>query len=60
MCESLIHLTSLRRKISYDVESVGGEIDVAIISKGDGFIWTKRKHYFDGDLNPQFLENRNF
>ena len=60
MCESLIHLTSLRRKISYDVESVGGEIDVAIISKGDGFIWTKRKHYFDGDLNPQFLDNRSF
>lgn len=58
MCESLIHLTSLKRKISYDVESVGGEIDVAIISKGDGFVWTKRKHYFDGDLNPQFFENR--
>lgn len=60
MCESLIHLTSLRRKISYDVESVGGEIDVAIISKGDGFIWTKRKHYFNSDLNPQFFENRGF
>jgi len=28
-------------------ETVAGPIDVAIISKGDGLIWIKRKHYFD-------------
>lgn len=36
--------------------TVGGPIDVAIISKGDGFIWIKRKHYFKKELNPQFFE----
>ncbi len=36
-------------------ESVGGPIDVAVISKADGFIWIKRKHYFDPALNPRFL-----
>lgn len=55
MAESLIHITSLKHKVTENIESVGGDIDVAIISKGDGFIWKKRKHYFDIDLNPQFL-----
>ena len=36
--------------------TVGGEIDVAIISKGDGFIWKKRKHYFKSELNPHFFD----
>ena len=36
-------------------ETVGGEVDVAVISKGDGFIWIKRKHYFKPELNPQYL-----
>ena len=58
MCESLIHITSLRRKVEEGLESVGGEIDVAIISKGDGFIWAKRKHYFNPELNPQFFHKR--
>ena len=57
MAESLVSLTSLRRKVSYDLETVGGPIDVAVISKGDGFIWMKRKHYFDPALNPHFFKN---
>lgn len=57
MAESLVNLTSLRRRVSRDQESVGGPVDVAIISKGDGFIWVKRKHYFDSNLNPQFMQN---
>ncbi len=60
MAESLVHLTALKRKITLkDTESVGGPIDVAVISKGDGFIWIKRKHYFTPDLNAQFLANYN-
>lgn len=55
MAESLIHITSLKRKIASDLETVGGDIDVSIISKGDGFIWKRRKHYFDAELNPQFF-----
>lgn len=54
MAESLIYLTYLKRRISSDEESVGGPVDVAIISKGDGFIWIKRKHYFQEKFNPQF------
>lgn len=57
MAESLVHLTSLKRRISMDAETVGGPIDVAVISKGDGFVWIKRKHYFRPELNPFFLAN---
>lgn len=56
LAESLIKITSLKRKVQSDLETVGGPVDVAIITRGDGFIWTKRKHYFDGDLNPQFFK----
>jgi hypothetical protein len=31
---------------------VGGAVDVAVISRGDGFVWLKRKHYFSQELNP--------
>lgn len=55
MAESLVDLTSLKRKASMDIESVSGPIDVALISKGDKFIWVKRKHYFEGKLNPHFF-----
>lgn len=57
MAESLVNLTVFKRKVSKSVETVGGPIDVAIISKGDGFIWSKRKHYFDPKLNQHFFSN---
>ena len=38
MAESLIHDPSLKRKVSNDLESVEGDIDVAIISKSAEFI----------------------
>lgn len=56
MAESLVNLTAFKRKISNDSETVGGPIDVAIISKGDGFVWVKRKHYFDKELNYQYFK----
>ncbi|NMC77529.1 MAG: hypothetical protein GYA60_09600 [Candidatus Methanofastidiosa archaeon] len=57
VAEALVNLTSFKRRVSMDAETVGGPIDVAVISKGDGFIWIKRKHYFDTELNPRFIEN---
>ena len=57
LVESMVSLTHLNRRITTSEEGVGGPIDVAIISKGDGFIWKKRKHCFDPKLNPSFFEN---
>ena len=57
LAESLVSLTALHRKVSRDLEAVGGAIDVAVISKGDGFVWIKRKHYFKPELNMHFKLN---
>lgn len=58
MAESLVNLTSFKRRMTLEeAESVRGPIDVALITKGDGFIWIKRKHYFEADRNPHFFRN---
>lgn len=42
MAEALINLTALRRRMTVNQrETVGGQIDVAILAKGDGFRWVK-------------------
>jgi len=56
MAESLVSLMSFKRKMSMQIESVADPIDVAVLSKSDGFIWIKRKHYFKTELNPQFID----
>lgn len=58
MAESLVNIVSMDKKMSMEIESVGGPIDVAVISKGDGFIWYKRKHYFEPNLNPNFMARK--
>lgn len=58
MAEALVHLTSLKRKISEEPETVAEPIDVAVITKGDGFVWVKRKHYFQADLNINYFMKR--
>ena len=55
MAESLVNLTRFKRRVSNEQETVGGPIDVAVITKGDGFVWTKRKHYFAAELNPRYV-----
>ena len=55
MAEALVNLTSIKRRVSRGMETVGGPIDVAVISRSDGFIWVKRKHYFSADLNPRYV-----
>ena len=57
MAESFISLTSLVRRMSPHEETVGGPVDVAVISKGDGFIWINRKHYFKPEFNPHFFDH---
>lgn len=57
MAESFIALTSLVRRMQPREETVGGPVDVAVISKGDGFVWINRKHYFKPELNATFFQN---
>ena len=55
IAEALVSLTSFQRRVTPGDESVGGPVDLAVISKGDGFVWIKRKHYFSAELNPRYM-----
>lgn len=56
---SLVSLSSFQKRMTTgEDETVGGPIDVAVISKGDGFVWIDRKHYFKPELNEHFFRNR--
>lgn len=58
MAEALVNMTAFRRKMAFgSLESVGGPVDVAVISKGDGLVWVKRKHYFPQNMNAHFFDN---
>jgi hypothetical protein len=52
MAESMVNLTSLKRRVSLQAETVSGPVDVALISKSDGVIWIKKKQYYQPELNP--------
>lgn len=56
VAEALVNLTSFKRRVSAQEETVAEPIDVAVISRGDGFVWVKRKHYFPSNLNPGWAE----
>ncbi len=59
LAESLITTTSLKYRMAIDAqESVGGPVDVAVVSKDEGFIWIRRKHYFDIAINPSFRDQQ--
>src|SRR6266511_3871094 len=55
IAETLVSIESLKERVTRPTESVSGPIDVAVISKSDGFIWIKRKHYFDPGLNSRLF-----
>lgn len=54
LAETLITLQSLKEKVTKPSETVGGPVDVAIITKHEGLVWVKRKHFFDPSINSRF------
>lgn len=55
LAEALVSITAIERKATPDEGTVGGPIDVAFVTKHEGFVWIKRKHYFDPALNPRYF-----
>lgn len=58
LAETLINLQSLKEKVTRPSETVGGPVDVAVITRTEGLVWIKRKHYFKPDINSRFFERR--
>ena len=56
LAETLINLQSLKEKVTKPSQTVGGPIDVAVITKSEGLVWIKRKHFFDIGINSRYLE----
>lgn len=55
LAEALISITAIERKATSDEGTVGGPIDVAFITKHEGFVWIKRNDYFKAALNPRYF-----
>jgi hypothetical protein len=55
LSETLVMLESLKEKVTKRTQSVGGPVDVAVITKSEGLVWIKRKHYFDPKLNHRYF-----
>lgn len=53
LATSLLELQSLKERMTSPSETVGGPIDVAVITKEEGLVWIQRKHFFDLDLNTR-------
>jgi hypothetical protein len=54
LAETLITLQSLKEKMTKPSETVGGPVDVAIITKHEGLVWIRRKHFFNPDINSRY------
>ena len=48
----LVYATIQFVRFSPGNPTVGGPIDIATITKHEGFKWVARKHYYDSNLNP--------
>lgn len=55
LAESVINLTGFQRILTFEQEGVGGPVDVAGITKNDGFTWLRRKSwYHNKDVNDMY------
>ncbi len=52
LAEFLVDLTIRLTRFMPGPPTVGGPIEVAGITRHEGFKWIKRKHYYRSDLNP--------
>lgn len=46
LADSLIDLTAFHRILTFEEEGVGGLVDLAVISKDEGFTWLRRKSWY--------------
>ncbi len=53
LAEFLVDLSIKYTHFIPGASTVGGPIEVAAITKHEGFKWIRRKHYYDRSLNPE-------
>ncbi len=53
LAQFLVELTIQFTRFIPGPQIVGGPIEIAAITKHEGFKWVKRKHYYGSELNPE-------
>jgi len=53
LAEFLVDTTIQFSRFTPGAPLVGGPIEIAAITKHEGFKWIRRKHYFSEELNPR-------
>lgn len=52
LADFLVETTKRFVRFLPGADTVGGETDIAVITKHEGFKWVRRKHFFASHLNP--------
>ena len=55
IAENFVGIGSMKKRINMGYETIWGPIDVAVVTKADGFVRIKRKFYFDADINYNYF-----
>jgi hypothetical protein len=55
VAEFLVEVTCKYSRYTPGAATVGGPVEIAAITKHEGFKWVKRKHYFHAELNPDYF-----
>jgi len=53
LADFLVDVTKRYVRFLPGADTVGGDTDICVITKHEGFKWVRRKHYFDVLLNPK-------
>jgi len=53
LAEFLVNVTINFSRFAPGAQTVGGPLEIAAISKHEGFKWIRRKHYYNRELNPE-------
>jgi hypothetical protein len=53
LADFLVDVTKRYVRFLPGADTVGGDTDICVVTKHEGFKWVRRKHYYDTRLNPQ-------
>lgn len=56
LADFLVETTKRYVRFHPGADTVGGDTDIAVVTKHEGFKWVRRKHYFSRELNPKLAE----
>lgn len=52
LADFLVETTKRYVRFLPGADTVGGDTDICVVTKHEGFKWVRRKHYFDAKINP--------